>query len=71
MKKKRTVKYPPRLANRDVRIELHTKLPDEVKEGLRRIAKFENETMSWVIEQCIIDYFRLDLPKYKMNGHKK
>ena len=41
------------------------RLPEEVKSSLMGIARDENKSMSWVLEQVIIDYFQLDLPRYK------
>ena len=58
-------KYSPRLLNGDVRIRFHSQLPDSVKDGLRDIARRERKSMSWVIEEVIIDYFGLKPPKYK------
>lgn len=55
----------PRLANGDPRERLYGRLPADIKYGLRRIARHENKSMTWVIEEVIIDYFRLDRPKYK------
>lgn len=60
-------KIAPLLRNGDPRVRLYGRLPDAVKEGLRRIAKSERKSMSWVIEEVIIDYFELPIPKYK-NG---
>ena len=61
--KKKTI--APRLANGNPRVPFGHGLPNEVKEGLRRIARSENKSMSWVLEQVIIDYFSLPRPKYK------
>lgn len=62
----------PYLLNRDIRLENHTRLPESIKLGLREIARLENQSMSWVLEQAIIDYFGLIEPKYlnkkKRNG---
>lgn len=55
----------PRLANGDARVGFGSRLPHEIKEGLRKIAHSENKSMSWVIEEVIIDYFSLRRPKYK------
>lgn len=59
----------PRLANGDSRVPFGHGLPEEIKEGLRSIARRENKSMSWVMEEVIIDYFSLRRPKYK-NGKK-
>lgn len=54
----------PRLSNGDKRISFGHGLPPAVKEGLRAIAHRENKSMSWVMEEVIIDYFNLKRPKY-------
>jgi hypothetical protein len=54
----------PRLASGDPRVKLYGRLPEAVKEGLRAIARREGKSMSWVIEEVIIDYFGLRRPKY-------
>lgn len=65
----KTRQYSPRLFNGDIRLRAWHKLPESVKNGLRNIAKNENKTMSWVLEQVIIDYFDLKPPRYK-NGKR-
>lgn len=54
----------PRLASGDPRIAWGGRLPDHVKEGLRRIAYAERKSMSWVLEEVVIEFFRLDRPEY-------
>ena len=54
----------PRLANGDSRVKDYGRLPEDVKEGLRDIARLEGKSMSWVKEEVIIDYFNLRKPKY-------
>ena len=54
----------PRLANGDSREPFGHGLPPEIKQGLRNIALHENKSMAWVVEEVIIDYFRLRRPKY-------
>lgn len=60
----------PRLANGDSRVNFGHGLPEAIKEGLRRIAASENKSMSWVMEEVIIDYFKLRRPRYveRRNG---
>lgn len=60
-----TVKIAPRLANGDSRVGFGHGLPESVKEGLRAIARREGKSMSWVMEEVIIDYFGLKRPQYK------
>lgn len=56
----------PRLANGDSREGFGHGLPSAVKDGLKKIAKQENKSMSWVVEQVIIEYFHLRRPRYKL-----
>lgn len=68
MKQKQTKReFSPRLASRDIRVKIRHGLPEEIKYGIQEIAKMENQTVSWVLEQSIIDYFGLKRPRYK-NG---
>jgi hypothetical protein len=55
----------PRLANGDRRVGFGHGLPPHIKEGIRMIARDENKSMSWVMEEVIIDYFGMKRPKYK------
>jgi hypothetical protein len=54
----------PRLASGESRVAFGHGLPETVKEGLRGIAHKEGQSMSWVMEQVIIDYFGLRAPRY-------
>lgn len=56
----------PRLANGDIREAIGHGLPPSIKAGLRAIAKKENKSVSWVLEEVIIDYFSLRAPKYRL-----
>ena len=60
----------PRLANGDSRVPFGHGLPEYIKEGLRHIARGENKSMSWVMEEVIIDYFNMRRPRY-INDNKK
>lgn len=60
----KTLVIAPKLANGDSRVRDYGRLPEEIKEGLRAIAKSEGKSMSWVKEQIIIDYFGFRVPKY-------
>jgi hypothetical protein len=76
MSKRYVIRIAPRLKNGDSRVRDYGRLPEEVKEGLRAIAKAEGKSMSWVKEQIIIDYFGLKVPKYieeksSVKTHKK
>lgn len=61
----------PKLANGDWRVDVHTRLPDPVKYGLKVIAKEENRSVSWVMERVIIKYFGIKEPKYKRKKNVK
>lgn len=67
------MKIAPRLANGDSRVPFGHGLPEAIKEGIRTIAGKENKSMSWVMEEVIIDYFGLRKPRYKngKSGKKK
>lgn len=54
----------PRLAGGLVRDNFGSRMAPDVKHGLRSIAKIENKSMSWVVEEIVIDYFGLRRPKY-------
>ncbi len=58
-----------KLASGDSRVRDYGRLPEEIKEGLKEIAKLENKSMSRIKEEVIIDYFGLKRPKYK--GEKR
>ena len=55
----------PRLANGDSRVGFGHGLPESIKDGLRSIAIKENKSMSWVMEEVIIEYFGMRRPAYK------
>lgn len=64
----------PRLLSGDSRESIGHGLPPEIKQGLRAIAKSENKSVSWVLEEIIIDYFGFKRPKYierKSNNVKR
>lgn len=62
---KRTRTISPRLATGDSRLNIYHRLPDEIKEGLFHIARTENQSVGWLLENAILDYFGLKRPKYK------
>lgn len=55
----------PRLEDGTCRVGIGHGLPPEVKEGVRAIARAEGQSVSWVLEQVIIDYFGLKKPRYE------
>ena len=54
----------PRLFSGDSRERTFNRLPYEIKGGLQHIAAQENKSVSWVLEEIIIDYFGFRRPKY-------
>jgi hypothetical protein len=58
------MRIAPRLAGGLCRETFGSRLAPDVKQGLRAIARAENKSMSWVVEQVIIEYFNLRRPKY-------
>jgi hypothetical protein len=62
--KRHKITIAPRLASGERRVNDYGRLPLEVKEGLRAIAKSEKKSMSWVKEQVIIRFFQLHKPEY-------
>lgn len=60
---KRTI--APRLLNGKARVPQYGRLPEEIKEGLRKIARMEGKSMSWVVEEVIIRYFKMRRPRYR------
>lgn len=61
---RRPTQFAPRLLSGEQRVRLYGRLPDAVKDGLLAIARSEHKSMSWVIEEVIIRYFKLRKPKY-------
>lgn len=64
MRKKKTRMIAPRLASGEPRVGIGHGLPEDIKEGLRSIARRQNKSLSWVLEEIIIDYFKLPRPEY-------
>jgi hypothetical protein len=62
--KHKTKKIAPRLFSGEKRESIGHGLPPAIKEGLRSIAVSENESVSWVLEQIIIEYFGFRIPRY-------
>jgi hypothetical protein len=54
----------PRLKSGDKRESIGHGLPPEIKQGLRSIARTENKSVSWILEQIIIEYFGFKTPRY-------
>lgn len=70
-KKKLARTIAPRLANGRRRVSFGHGLPESVKEGIRSIARKECKSMSWVMEEVIIDYFNLPRPNYITVSRKR
>ena len=56
----------PRLANGEKRISNTGGLPPAVKRALKVIAHSEKQSVSWVMEQMVIEYFGIICPTYKI-----
>jgi predicted transcriptional regulator len=70
--KKKTRTYAPSLVSGRLRYKnAWLRLAPSIKAGLKEIARNENQTMNWVIEQVLIDYFHLEEPKYKVRKNGK
>lgn len=54
----------PRLQTGEARVNFGSRLPSEIKEYIRWYARKHNCSMSWVMEQIVIDYFELVAPTY-------
>jgi hypothetical protein len=62
---KYTKTIAPRLYSGECRDTYSGGLPPHIREGLRKIAKDERQSVSWVLEQIIIDHFpNLRKPRY-------
>jgi hypothetical protein len=64
VKRKYTKTIAPRLVSGDCRENYTGGLPPYIREGLRKIARDERQSVSWVLEQVIIKFFNLKQPKY-------
>lgn len=65
MHKRRCKEIAWRLASGDSREGIGHCLPTEIKLGLQDIARATGKSVSWVLEQVIVDYFNLERPRYK------
>lgn len=68
---KKTKQIAPRLVD-DFRDPVWMSMPSEYKEGLRAIAKMENKSVSWVVQEIMVDFchtkLRIPLPRYLVRG---
>jgi hypothetical protein len=62
VKKHKTI--APRLFSGERRESIGHGLPPAIKMGIRQIARAENKSVSWVLEEIIIRYFGFKKPKY-------
>ena len=60
----------PRLANGQTRDTYGGRLPPAIRAALRVIARDERQSVSWVMEQVIIDYFQMKTPMYKQQARR-
>lgn len=66
-KKKAIKQIAPRLRYAGKRQSWGGGLPPSVKIGIKSIARAEGKSVSWVLEQVVIDYFALSAPIYLGN----
>lgn len=52
------------------RDKTYGRLPHYVKEGLKDIARSENKSLSWTVEEVIIRFFGFKRPQYRMRKKK-
>jgi hypothetical protein len=55
----------PRLVSGESRVGIGHGLPPHIKAGIQLIAARERKSLSWVLENVIIEYFGLRRPKYR------
>ncbi len=61
----------PRLLSGERREPNSHGLPPEIKAGLKLIASRHNESVSWVLEKIVIQWFHFKTPKYKERKREK
>lgn len=54
----------PRLKSGEKRVGAHAGLPPAIKDGLRMRAVAEGRSLSWMLEEALIDHFGLRRPAY-------
>ena len=64
MRARKPRQIAPRLADGTKRDSIGHALPPHIKQGVRMIAVRENRSVSWVLENVIIEYFGLRRPEY-------
>lgn len=69
--KKTAREYAPSLERGYRKLNVWLRLAPSIRHGLSEIARNDNESINWVIEQVLIDYFHLEEPKYKVKKNGK
>jgi hypothetical protein len=64
MKPRRPRHIAPRLRSGDSREPIGHGLPPHIKRALKMIAAARNESLSWMLEKALIDYFGKRPPDY-------
>ena len=54
----------PRLRSGDSRMPLAHGVPEHIKQALKMIAASRNESVSWMLEQALIEHFGYKTPRY-------
>jgi len=58
-------KYAARLLSKESRNRITQQLPPDVLDIVQTIARGEKKSVSWIVEQIIVDYLNLDKYMYK------
>lgn len=64
MRLRKPRRIAPRLANGGSRDNYAGRLPPHVKRGLQMKAAAEGRSVSWLLEEAMIDHFGLKRPEY-------
>jgi predicted transcriptional regulator len=64
MSPRRARRIAPRLRSGKSREALAHGIPEHIKAALKMIAASRNESVSWMLEQALVEYFGYDAPEY-------
>jgi hypothetical protein len=72
---RQSVKYAPRLVSKMPRIKGSSQIPIELRREIEHAARMKGCSMSWIMEQIILDWadIRVDYVKFmkaRKNGHR-
>jgi predicted transcriptional regulator len=66
MKPRGPRRIAPRLRSGDSREPVGHGLPPHIKRSLKMIAAARNESLSWMLEKALTEYFRQRQPEYRV-----